>query len=350
PPLAVPTANQQQNTQDPPKVDVVFVLDTTGSMGGLIEGAKRKIWSIANQILAGQPRPHVRIGLIGYRDKGDAYLTRRFDLTENVDEIYLHLRRFEAAGGGDHPEHVNLALYEAINGMRWRQGNKVLRQIYLVGDAPPHEGRDGLYSEKLAKDAQRQDIVINAVRCGANGPTEKRWKVIAQLAGGMYASIRQDGGMVAISTPMDKRLEELNRRLTATLLPSGSLGARRAAHRRAVGNAAMAPMAQAESAAYRARSGRLDSADLLTRIARGKKLGAFKESELPKALAAMPAPKRAAYVQKIRAQRKALGGAIDKLDKKRRSYIAAKKPKTKGFDDSITKALKKQGKKAGLAY
>ena len=30
-----------------PVVEVAFVLDTTGSMGGLIEGAKRKIWSIA---------------------------------------------------------------------------------------------------------------------------------------------------------------------------------------------------------------------------------------------------------------------------------------------------------------
>ena len=61
--------------QDKPKIDVCFVLDTTGSMSGLIEGAKQKIWSIANEITSARPTPDIRIGLIGYRDRGDEYVT-----------------------------------------------------------------------------------------------------------------------------------------------------------------------------------------------------------------------------------------------------------------------------------
>jgi len=52
------------------------VLDTTGSMGGLIEGAKQKIWSIANEMISAQPTPELKLGLIGYRDRGDEYVVK----------------------------------------------------------------------------------------------------------------------------------------------------------------------------------------------------------------------------------------------------------------------------------
>src|SRR5688572_7623520 len=83
-----------------PRVEVAFVLDTTGSMSGLIEGAKRKIWSIANQLASGQPRPKVSIALIAYRDRGDAYVTQIRDLTDDIDAVYADLQRFAADGGG----------------------------------------------------------------------------------------------------------------------------------------------------------------------------------------------------------------------------------------------------------
>jgi Mg-chelatase subunit ChlD len=70
-PLPSAQAQQAQAT-----IEVVFALDTTGSMGGLISGAKQKIWSIINDLKQGQPQPHLRIGLVGYRDRGDAYVTR----------------------------------------------------------------------------------------------------------------------------------------------------------------------------------------------------------------------------------------------------------------------------------
>ena len=104
---------------DRPRIEVAFVLDTTGSMSGLIEGAKQKIWSIANQMASGQPAPEIRIGLIGYRDRGDAYVTRVFELTDDLDEIYGQLQQFRAEGGGDTPESVNQALHEAVSDLSW---------------------------------------------------------------------------------------------------------------------------------------------------------------------------------------------------------------------------------------
>ena len=70
-----------------PTVEVAFVLDTTGSMGGLIEGAKRKIWSIATAIVDTNPDADIRIGLVAYRDIGDEYVTKTFDLTPDIQDI-----------------------------------------------------------------------------------------------------------------------------------------------------------------------------------------------------------------------------------------------------------------------
>src|SRR5947209_16830776 len=121
-----------------PEVEVVFCLDTTGSMGGLINAAKQKIWSICNQIAGGTPTPRVRVGLVAYRDRGDAYVTKVFDLTDDLDAIHGHLMGFQAQGGGDFPESVNQALYDAVTQVKWSTDKKTLKMIFLVGDAPPH--------------------------------------------------------------------------------------------------------------------------------------------------------------------------------------------------------------------
>src|SRR3546814_19375662 len=54
-------------------LEMVFVLDTTGSMGGLIEGAKQRIWGIINEVMQKPSKPRVRVGLVAYRDNGDEY-------------------------------------------------------------------------------------------------------------------------------------------------------------------------------------------------------------------------------------------------------------------------------------
>ena len=88
-------------------------------MGGLIEGAKEKIWSIANDIVKGKPAPDVKIGLVTYRDRGDEYVTRRFDLTGDIDSVFQNLQSIHADGGGDDPESVNQALHEAVTKLAW---------------------------------------------------------------------------------------------------------------------------------------------------------------------------------------------------------------------------------------
>ena len=105
---------EPQPVAEVPLIEVVFVVDTTGSMSNLIEGAKRKVWSIANEILSAKPRPRLSVGMVAYRDYSDAYVTQVFQPTEDLDAVYANLQGFSADGGGDTPEHVNMALAAAF--------------------------------------------------------------------------------------------------------------------------------------------------------------------------------------------------------------------------------------------
>src|SRR6185436_8078369 len=88
---------QQSNPALPKKqtLEMMFVLDTTGSMGGLIDGAKQKIWGIVNEVLKGQMARKVRVGLVGYRDRNDTYLTKLVPLTDDLDKVYSALMQFQ---------------------------------------------------------------------------------------------------------------------------------------------------------------------------------------------------------------------------------------------------------------
>src|SRR6476646_7676499 len=186
-----------------PVVEVAFVLDTTGSMGPLIEGAKRKIWSIATSILDANPDAEIRMGLVAYRDIGDDYVTKKFELTTDIQDLYANLLELKARGGGDWPESVNEALDVAVNKLQWTPSGDVRRIVFLVGDAPPHMdyAQDTKYPVTLSV-AKQKDIVVNAVLAGDAADTERVWRDIAQNGNGRFIPIPQDGGqIVVIETP-----------------------------------------------------------------------------------------------------------------------------------------------------
>src|SRR4051794_23493131 len=163
--FAGPAVAQQPARAARPNVEVVFCLDTTGSMGGLIEAAKQKIWSISNQIAGGKPTPLLKVGLVAYRDKGDAYVTKVFDLSDDLDAVYATLKGFRAEGGGDAPESVNQALADAVDKIKWGTDKSTLRIIFLVGDAPPHmDYADDVKYPETCKKAVAKGLIINTVQ------------------------------------------------------------------------------------------------------------------------------------------------------------------------------------------
>jgi hypothetical protein len=311
-----------------PRVEVAFVLDSTGSMGGLIEGAKQKIWSIANSIIVGKPTPEVRIGLVTYRDRGDEYVTKRFDLTADIDTVFQNLQSFAADGGGDDPESVNQALDEAVNRLSWSADRSVLKIIFLVGDYPPHmDYADDVKYTVSCQAAARKGLIINTVQCGDVPATTEVWQQIARLAEGSYVALAQSGNMTVMATPFDEEIAKTSAALGGTVIAYGD-DARQAEARHKVENAAGAPASvAADRAAYNLASGGKaiqGRGDLLSDIEDGTIDPARLAPELlPLEMRKMTTPQRTAYIAKQKTARDSLNRTLADLGRKRADYISA---------------------------
>ncbi len=204
-------------------VEVVFVLDTTGSMGGLIQGAKDTIWTVVNDFAMQEPQPEIRVGIVAYRDRGDEYVTKAMPLTGDLDQVYGWLYDLTADGGGDTPEAVGRALYSAVNDMTWtgRGQGPVYRSIFLVGDAPAKPYADELSPKQIVANARDADIYVNAIQCGGASATKVEFAALASLGAGAFQQVAQSGGVATLTTPMDDDLARLEAELARTVVAYG---------------------------------------------------------------------------------------------------------------------------------
>jgi uncharacterized protein YegL len=154
-------------------LDVVFLIDTTGSMSGEIREAKERVKQLAEALREIRQGERVRIGVVAYRDRGDAFITRVSDLSEDVEVSYRFLASLRAEGGGDSPEDVLSGIASAIHEISWSPDLEAEHQVFLIGDAPPHlDYRDHHQPDDLIAEARARRIVINAIGCrslSANG-------------------------------------------------------------------------------------------------------------------------------------------------------------------------------------
>jgi putative intracellular protease/amidase len=119
-------------------LDVVFVIDATGSMGWLISEVKQRVERLALSIRS--LVPVTRFGIVAYRDDDDPeFLVRVEPLTLRIAELERFLEQLEARGGGDIPERVDAGLVAAIEKAGWKPESR--KVIIVIGDAPPHAER-----------------------------------------------------------------------------------------------------------------------------------------------------------------------------------------------------------------
>ncbi|SKB07779.1 Mg-chelatase subunit ChlD [Prosthecobacter debontii] len=340
-----------------PRIEITFVLDTTGSMSGLIEGAKQKIWSIASDIISAKPKPLIRFGLVGYRDRGDDYVTKRAALTDDLDTIYAELQKFKADGGGDTPESVSEALHEALTQMPWTKEGNVLKVIYLVGDAPPQEYKDGKDWREVCKQAMTQGIHINTIQCGSMPETTTLWKMIASYCEGAYAMIPQDGNMVSIAAPQDEELLTLNEEIGKTLIPYGKESVRNAVISKQKTAEVASPVANASRLKYNSISEKVvqGTGELIDAIKDGKqKLDDVKPADLPEDLRGLSQTELKEHIEKKQIKRAEIQTRITTLVKERDAFIKAEREKQSAinqgdsFDTQVAQTLREQARKKGI--
>lgn len=343
-----------------PRMEVVFVLDTTGSMSGMIAGAKQKIWAIANKLKSARPTPEIRFGLVGYRDRRDAYVTRVFGLTGNLDDVYTNLYAFEAQGGGDEPESVNEALHRAVRDLQWSTDPEVLRVVFLVGDARPHmDYQDDVKYPETCRLANERGILINTLQCGRLSGTEQAWREIASLTNGTYGAILQDGGSIKIETPYDQEIIRLNLQLDSTIILYGSKAEQASAAKNKSVLASLSSEAMADRSSYlgKGEAGTVMSGrgDLVVELMNGREsVDKLDEKKLAPELQAMaPAARQELIAQKVEERRK-LQSELAELVAKRDAAVADKLKSLEGKDGVLEldafRTLEAQAKEKGYRF
>jgi hypothetical protein len=337
------------------QIDVVFAIDTTGSMASLIDGARRTVWGIADHIRRTDPAADLRIGLVAYRDNDPAatepeeYLTKPFALTSDLDAVYAELSSYTAGGGWTEPENVDAGVLDASR-MAWRP--QATKLVFVVGDAPPASRGDVPTFDVTVADMARRGIVVNAIRVGTRPLAEQPFRTIATIGKGDYTTTDQSGGVKQIATPYDAEIAELEGGITRTTVYVGS-GSERAAWEGRMAAAAGAPMeARADRAGYYAKKaavtkggdpGRSDR-DL---VGGDKSIDDVAEAELPDVVRALDRAQRSAEIARRAAERQRLQSRINELAKKRDEYLAgqaAAHGAADGFDGRVKATVEKQMK------
>jgi hypothetical protein len=175
-------------------LDVLFLLDATGSMGDEIAKIQSTIFDVAARIDVLPGQPNVRYGLVSYRDRGDAFVTNTYEFTPDVQDFSKNLSTVYADGGGDYPESLNEALHEALNGVEWGGGDTV-QLIFLVADAPPHldYAQDYDYAVEMENAARRGIKIFPVASSELDDQGEYVFRQLAQYTQGRFIFLTYAG-------------------------------------------------------------------------------------------------------------------------------------------------------------
>ncbi len=355
------SGSAQTDTTRRMHLQLVFALDATGSMSGLIGTAKEKIWSIASSMAQSEPAPEIEVGMVFYRDKGDDFVTRIIPLSHDMDALYSKLMAIDAGGGGDTPESVNRAFYEAVNDMKWSTDTSVIKNIFLVGDCPPHMDYREVKYPVTCKAAKEKGIEVNAILMGDDITAKRIWKDIAECAGGEFIQMDIQVNNFEIASPYDAQIKKLSEELDASRIYYGektksiSLTKKEEADKfKDITVSASSRRADYNLMNETNKCNYYGENELLFDISRSKiKLENIPESDLPEAVRKTEKEKRPAYVTELVEQRKQLEKQLGELLSQRSAYLETeldKRDKSEvdaSFNSKVYEKMRHSAKRKG---
>jgi hypothetical protein len=186
---AVQLTVDSEREDGPVDLDVVFLIDTTGSMGDEIARIKSTLLSVTAQVTGLEDGVNLRYGAVLYRDLGDEYLTRHTPLTRDVQGFDEILQGIQASGGGDGPESLNQGLSVAVSEMDWR--DDAAKLVFLIADAPPHMDYqdDTTYADASLAALTRGIRIHTVAASGLDDFGSLVFRQSAQLAQGQFVFI-----------------------------------------------------------------------------------------------------------------------------------------------------------------
>lgn len=340
-------------------VDVAILLDTSGSMDGLIESAKVKLWRIVNDLAKVEPTPTLRVALFSYGhdtlDPKTGWVKKESDLTGDLDELYKQINKLRTNGG---TELVARVSRDALTDLKWSEDKNALRIIFVCGNEAVDQDKEVSLSS-VANLAKKKDVIINTIYCQYGKPQEEpAWRNFSEISGGKHAVIDQNKNKPVVATPFDKAIDELNSKINTTYLACGWAGRVGAENQLAQdANATRASGAAAnERGAFKASKLYKCDWDLCDKFKTDAKfdITAIKDEDLPEEMRKMTKDEKLAHIKKKIAEREEIAKLVTDLSAKRAKYIEEhekKQPqdaKEKAFDEAIRAMLKSQAAAKGM--
>ncbi|MEK8020667.1 MAG: vWA domain-containing protein [Candidatus Parabeggiatoa sp.] len=206
----------------PKALDIMFVIDTTGSMSDELRYITTELRDIISAVQDYHPEVFMRFGLILYRDEGDAYVVKSFDFTESLNEMQIQLNQQHASGGGDYPEAMEQALAAAVEA-QWHDNNTA-RLVFLIADAPPHNEHLVPMLDQVRLAREKGLRVYSLAASGVADTAEYMMRSAAVLTQARYLFLTDDSGVGSshsepkIACYLVTRLDQLISRVIASEL------------------------------------------------------------------------------------------------------------------------------------
>jgi hypothetical protein len=344
-----------------PRIQIALLLDTSGSMSGLIDQARTQLWKVVNEFATAKRdglSPTLEVALYEYGKASipasEGYIRMITPLTTDLDKVSEELFALTTNGGD---EFCGQVIRKAAQGLRWSQNMRDLKMIFIAGNEPFTQGP--VDYRTAVKEAIAKGITVSTIHCGAEAEgLASGWKDGAMLADGSFMNIDHNRRVAHITAPQDDELARLGRELNKTYIGYGKRGQVAMARQEAQDSNAAKSAGSMQARAVTKSSGYYDNSgwDLVDAKKKGKlDLAKVAKDELPAEMREMSVKEREAHVAKMDAKRTELQAKIRTLNAARTKYVSAKQAElaTKGgketLDGAMIREMKRQAKKKAFS-
>jgi len=341
-------------------IQLALLLDTSGSMDGLIEQAKSQLWKIVNELATSKKdgeKVELYVALYEYGKQSipadEGYLRNIVPFTQDLDLISDELFKLKTDGG---EEYCGKVILSAVNNLQWKKSNDELKIIFIAGNEPFTQG-DVDYKEACKKSV-KNGIVVNTIFCGNyDEGVQTMWKEGADISDGKYMNIDHNAEIVHIEAPQDDEIIKLGQELNKTYIAFGNYGkekkdlqAEQDANSISLSNEVMVQRSVTKSGGHYKNS----TWDLVDAKKEGTiKIEELKDEELPDEMKKMSVPERKSYLDKKEKERSQIQDKINKLNDERSKYVAKKMLENKNdntLDAVMIKTIREQAKQKNYKF
>ncbi len=319
---------EQVEVAEKPLVQVAILLDTSGSMSGLIDQARAELWAIVNEFIFARQKgmtPMIEVALFEYGNDGlsadSGHAREVMPFTGDLDALSKALFSLTTNGGS---EYCGWVIQDAVNRLKWDKREGALKVIFIAGNEAFTQGP--ITPKQSCGAAIEQGIIVNTIHCCSEAEGVKgKWRQGALRADGRFLNINHQQRIAYVEAPQDRAIAELNGQLNQTYLAFGVQGAMQKRNQRVQDNNAEALSEEAAVQRVLAKSSSdysNASWDLVDALKQDQvKLEEIAKDQLPAPMKPMTVEQRGEYVQARAKEREKIQANIQQLNERRRAFL-----------------------------